>query len=145
MVIPEIIMDRTEDQILTNEPFQLAFGDATYPVKRLPIGRSKAWRKKVLEVASQWGLEYFKNFGSNAETTEQLELRFANFKTAAGEVIDKYVDLVADYCEGQITREQIEAGNEEQLFIAYQKLVEVAFPLGMMTGLTAKLWPRLQA
>lgn len=121
--------ERTPEQALTNAPFPITFGDTTFKVKRLTIGKAKAWRAKVIE-HDQGLLQKFPD-GDPIE-------RIKNLSENGQEMV---LDLVLAYIEEQggdkASREQIEEANDDQLIDAYQQFLLVTFPNALDAGTKA--------
>ena len=115
------MLDRTEEQILAQDPIELKLGDKTYPVKVLTIKKARQWRKVMIEEVQKIALIASGEAGTQEAFLGGLGFMFLDFP-------EKMADLVFSYAD-ELDRDLIEGtATEEQLCKAFGKIVEVAFP-----------------
>lgn len=122
---------RTEDQVLSKAPFTVRLGEKDYSIKLLGIAAQRAWRSKMSqemqEVVSQFAPT------SKAPTAGAFS---AGLTVALVQFPEKLTELVFAYAPDLPREEIMEAATEEQISIAFSKIVQVAFPflthLGMV-------------
>jgi len=113
--------ERTEEERVAQAPFPVILGGQEYQIKPLVIRDSRVWRKGIVSIF----------------TTLPSMLKALDDSTRFGEVItkmlvtqpDQVVDLFFEYAK-DLDRQEIEAvTTDSELAIAFEKVIEVAFPL----------------
>lgn len=124
-------MNRSEEQIVAQEPLKLIFGGKSYEVKLLVIKDSREWRGKFADVLGH--LPLFVNTTSPDKFSEVINGMFMD-------VPDRVMDLLFEYAK-DLPREEIEAvATDVEMAKAFESIIEVAFPLSRsMVGATMKL------
>ena len=113
---------RTEDDIVTQSPLIVILGGKKYEIKLLPIKLSRQWRKEVAEVISS--LPQYANV-----TTDNLDQFGAAISQMLSGMPDKIIDLFFGYAI-DLDREEIEeVANDVELSSAFDKVVDIGFPL----------------
>jgi len=131
------VVGRTADQIITNDPFPVAFGEKTFKVKRLTIGKGKEWRTRVIE--------HDKSI-AGLFTDDDPTMRVLAVSEKAPDLILELVQQFLDSQAGdKVTREQLEEGTDEQLLAAYDQMLLVTFPNGLLSAGTSILRRRIMA
>lgn len=109
---------RTDEQKVLQSPITMLFGTQKYSVKPLPLIPAREWRVKFNEVIGPIA----ENFASKGASIPQT---LAN---ALNDFPEKIADLIFAYApdlpKDQIMRE----ATEEQLVVAYEDLMVVAYP-----------------
>ena len=126
-------MERTEEQKVVQAPLVLVFGEKTYEVKLLVIRESRKWRARLAEILG--ALPQYANVTTDTPDKFQEAL---NAMLVA--MPDQVVDLVFSYAR-DLNREEIEgAATDVEVATAFERIVEVAFPLARsMVGAMTKL------
>jgi hypothetical protein len=115
-------MERTEEQKLIQSPVKVMLGGKEYEIKPLVIRDSRAWRVKVAELIG--GLPQY----TKADTDHPDEFNAA-IEGMMSAMPDKVIDLVFEYAR-DLKREEIESvATDAEIFVAFTKILEVAFPL----------------
>jgi hypothetical protein len=113
-------MKRTEADILSKRPIEVTFGDKQYSIKLLTLRPARDWRRQVHQ---QMG-NVLSSFGGDVKPE--------NMHTALNAAMiafpERLLDLVMAFAP-DLPREEIEENaTDEQLAIAYGKLMAVGFP-----------------
>jgi hypothetical protein len=115
-------MERTEEQKLIQSPVKVMLGGKEYEIKPLVIRDSRTWRAKVAKLYAELP-QYTK---ANTDHPDEFSVAIQNMMSA---MPDKIIDLVFDYAN-DLKREEIEAvATDAEIFVAFTKIIEVAFPL----------------
>ena len=124
---------RPEDQIVSQAPISVSFGDKEYKIKPLVIKESRAWRQKLATMMGK--LSPVVN--TTTETPEKFQEAMNSLLVTMPDTI---VDLVFEYAK-DLPREEIEAvATDAEMAKAFESILEVAFPLARsVTGITGKL------
>ena len=122
---------RTEDQVLAKAPIAVMLGAKEYEIKLLSINAQRAWRQKM----SQEMQEVVNQFAPTSKAPN-ASVFSAGLTVALTQFPEKLTELVFAYAP-DLPREQImEEATEEQISVAFSKIVQVAFPflahLGMV-------------
>lgn len=117
-------MERTEDQILSKAPIVVMLGEKEYNIKPLGISAQRAWRDKM----SQEMQEVVQSFAPTYKGPESASLFSAGLTVALTKFPEKLTDLVFAYCPDLPRDEIMETATEEQVSIAFSKIMKVAFP-----------------
>jgi len=124
-------MKRTESEILSKAPITVKFGDSEYEVKPLTLGPARLWRQKVYERMGS----VLSGF-SEAPTPENLSPALGAAMIAFPE---KLLDIVMDFAP-YLPKEKIEAeSTDEQLAVAYGKVMALGFPFLAPLMMTTKV------
>ena len=115
-------MERTEEQKLAQVPVTVVFGGKEYLIRPLVIKESREWRQKVIKVLTE--LPQFTKVTSDDPK---------KFNSALESLLitmpDTVVDLFFSYAK-DLNREEIESiATDSEMAIAWDKVVELAFPL----------------
>jgi hypothetical protein len=122
---------RTEDQVLAKAPITVTLGVKEYQIKLLSIKAQREWRQKM----SQEMQEVVNQFAPTSKAPN-AGVFSAGLTVALTQFPEKLTELVFAYAP-DLPREQImEDATEEQISVAFSKIVQVAFPflahLGMV-------------
>jgi len=99
---------RSEEEIMTDAPLVLRFGNQEHHVKPLVIQDSKEWRKKYLA--------FIRVAREKRDPDKALEF-------GGLEILDHYVTLICAYSKGEISRALIEStATEAELVQAWEAL-----------------------
>ena len=125
--------ERTESQILAQEPIKVRLGEKDYDVPLLRILAARAWRKKLVEEVTAVSDVVKPDASTTPAFLNGLAFLFLQFP-------EKLADLVFGYAPS-LPREEIEENaTEEQLAKAFGQIVEVAFPfVGELKAVTQTL------
>lgn len=115
-------MERTEEQKLTQSAVVVFFGGREYPIRPLVIRESREWRQKVI-----------KTLGTLPQLTKVTSDDPKKFNSALESLLitmpDTVVDLFFSYAK-ELNREEIEQiATDSEMATAWEKVVELAFPL----------------
>jgi len=122
---------RTEEDKVVQASITVILGGDKYDIPPLVIRDSRPWRKKVVELIS--------SLPKYAEVTTDTPDDFAEALNAvmAG-MPDTIIDLFFGYAK-DLPREEIEGkATEAELAIAFNQVVEIAFPLAKSMSETMK-------
>jgi hypothetical protein len=115
-------MKRTEAEVLSKAPIKVRLGETDYEIKPLTLGPARLWRQRVLEDMSAT-LQAFKSTDINPETMT------SGFSAAMISFPDKLLKIVMDFAP-YLPQAEIEANaTDEQLAVAYGKVMTLGFPL----------------
>ena len=115
-------MERTEEQKITQAEIKVILGGKEYSIKPLVIKDSRVWRGKVVKLVSQMLQFYSTKSDKPEEFGNALK---ALLVTNTDEVIGLFFDYARD-----LNQEEIEGkATEAEIAEAWQKIVEVSFPL----------------
>lgn len=127
-------LQRTEDQILSREPFDAKLGSETYKIKPLGILKQRQWREKLAEEVNAI------TEGFSQPTTNKNALT-SGLASALLRFPEKIVDMVFLYAP-DLDQQKImedEETTEEQFAKVFGDIMSVAFPflasLQLMTTL----------
>lgn len=114
-------LKRSEEQILTQAPIQVKFGDIDYDIKPLRILKARDWRAKMIEKMQ--------------EVTGRMLARVDGEKQLMGalgyvllEFPEVLADLVFSYSPELPQSKILDEATEEQMAKAFGKILQVAFP-----------------
>jgi uncharacterized protein YfcZ (UPF0381/DUF406 family) len=121
----------TDTEILEGAPVVLTFDGKPYKVRPLNISKSRAWRKQVIQMDTE-----------RAKTLLGIQDQDKQFEAMVDANPDQVLNMVVAYCEaaksvngdGPVTREIIEEGNQVELALAFEKIIEVEFPITAVTA-----------
>jgi hypothetical protein len=116
------MQERTEEEILSRAPIKLTFGGRQYEVAVLPIRKAKLWREKLVE--SVKGIAEL----LNAKTNGHDDNFFAGLGAALVNYPEELAKLIFLYGPDLPKEEIMEATTEDQLNLAFSKIMAVAFP-----------------
>ncbi len=116
---------------MTNDPILIAFGDKTFKVKRLPIAKAKTWRAQVIELDASLTEKF-----AEEDPIKKVVLLSEKSPDLIGDLVFAFLEAQAG---DKVTREQLEEATDEQLFGAYQKLLQVTLPNGLLSAGTSIL------
>jgi len=123
-------MERTEEQILFQDPLKVILGGKEYSLPPLTIAEARVWRKKLVEALNSITQR-------SSETSDR-------FSTLLIEVPEMTSDLFFAYAK-TLKREEVEANaTEGELVIAFEQVVDYARPLALTKGLTTAIPRALQ-
>ncbi len=121
-------MERTEEQKILQEAIKVRLGGKEFEVKPLVIKESRAWRVKLVTA--------LKLIPSQINTTSSPEALSDNIQAMFSTMPDLAADLFFAYAK-DLNREEIEAAAlDSELAAAFEKVVELAFPLALTRSLT---------
>lgn len=142
---------RTEDEILAHAPIVVQFAGVSYDVQPLPINKARAWRmhmaKEVADVLNQLGIDITPTTGFLGGLLSWLpwrrrrqmltsQLLQTGLSVALLQFPEKVVELVFSYATDLPRDVILEKATEEEIVLAFSKIMPVAFPffsqLGMM-------------
>ena len=115
------VLKRSEEDILTQAPIKAKFGGAEYEIKPLRIMKAREWRGKLMEKMKEVGVEMSKEAGGEKQLMQGLGYVLLQFPTVVA-------DLVFEYCPELPEEKILEDATEEQMAIAFGKIMQVAFP-----------------
>ena len=122
--------DRSEEDILLQQ-FEVTLADKPYTIKMLPMGPQFEWRKKVVPLFTG-GLS---QGDINTDNPAEFQTGLASILIEAPE---KLLDLFFEYAR-ELDREEIEnTATEEEVGVAFKKIVARVLPSPLMTALTGK-------
>ena len=126
-------MNRSEEQIVAQEPLRLIFGGKSYEVKLLVIKDSREWRRKIADMLGR--LPLYVN--ATTDAPEQFQEALNGLMV---DMPDKVVELVFDYAK-DLPRDEVEAvATDAEMARAFESILEVAFPLAQsIAGATMHL------
>ncbi len=126
-------MERTEEQKLCHDPITVILGGKSYDLPPLTIKESRVWRAKLVEV--------LRTLPQKLKETDSVDFNLGMiFLTTP----DMATDLFFAYAKS-LDREKIEAeAYEDELALAFEKVLEYARPLGLTKSLTAAIPKLLQ-
>lgn len=124
-------MKRTEEQKLTQEPLKVMLGGKEHEIALLVIRDSRKWRADVVKLLAS--LPQY----ANVDTGDPMA-----FEGAMGALLngmpDTVIDLFFQYAK-DLPRDEIEAeATERDIAAAFEKVVDVAFPLVGSVGTLAE-------
>lgn len=114
---------RTEDQVLAKAPLQVRLGEKDYTIKLLGINDQRAWRAKMTQEMQ----EVVSNFTPTSKAPN-ASLFSAGLAVALVQFPEKLTDLIFAYAPDLPREEIMDNATEEQISIAFSKIVQVAFP-----------------
>jgi len=113
---------RTEEDKLCQSGIKVMLGGKEYEVRPLVIRESREWRAKVIKLIAPLP-EYVK---TEIDKTDDFEKVLSIMLVT---MPDQVVDLFFDYAK-DLNREEIEnVATDEELRIAFNEVVKIAFPL----------------
>ena len=116
------MVERTEEEKLVQAPIEVTLGGEVYKVSLLVIRDSREWRKKIISLIAPLP-------GMLATNTEDPDKFSDVLTTMMVTMPDQVADLFFEYAK-DLDRETIEANaTDNELAKAFEKVVEVAFPL----------------
>lgn len=114
-------LKRTEEQILTQAPIKVMFGEVEYDIKPLRILKAREWRVTLIEKLK----DVMGQLSGQAEGEKQL-------MSALGYVLVQFPETLAElvfaYAEYLPQDKILEEATEEQMAKAFGKILQVAFP-----------------
>jgi hypothetical protein len=117
--MPEV--KRSEEDILSQAPIVVKFGDVEYKIKPLRMIKAREWRDKLIKEVQSIGTSLQQDTSTSPVFIQGLAFVFLQFP-------QKMADLVFSYAPN-LPREKIEnEGTEEQLARAFGQIVQIAFP-----------------
>lgn len=128
------MVERTEEQKLTQSPIIIVLGEKEYEVKPLVIKDSRMWRAEVAKLLGSLS-QYT---GITTDTPDKFMEAMQAMLVA---MPDAVVNLVFSYAKS-LDREAIECvATDAEMARAFNQIIEVAFPLarsviGAMTSLS---------
>jgi hypothetical protein len=151
-------MERTQEQILTLAPIVIVLAGKEYPVPILTIGKAIAWRQKLISTADDimrplmqpikpplWkrAINFLAFWRPKQSGT--ADSVFAGLGTAWIAFPEKVLQLIFDYAPDLPRQEIRETATEEEMFVAFSKIVDTVNPLrrqiSLMKAVTANLRP----
>ena len=116
------MVERTEEDKLTQAPLTVILGGEAYEIKPLVIRDARPWRAKVSElIGSLSG-----NLNATSDEPEQFQ---AGLNALIVQMPDAVIDLFFEYAK-DLERQKIEAvATEAEIAKAFSQIMEVAFPL----------------
>ena len=121
-------MERTEEQKIMQEAITVSLGGKKYEVKPLVIKDSRGWRVKLVAA--------LKSLPQQINTTSDPTALSDNIQAMFLTMPDMAADLFFAYAK-DLNREEIEAAAlDSELAVAFEKVVELAFPLALTRSLT---------
>lgn len=124
-------MQRSEEDILSKAPIKVRLGDSEYDIKPLPILKARQWRTKLTET--------MKSIVSDM-SVEQTATNIGPAMTAALVAFpDKVSDLVFAWSPDLPVEKVLAEATEEQMTIAYSKIMVLAYPFLAPLHLTLKV------
>jgi len=115
-------MGRTEEDKLCQSGIKVILGGKEYEVRPLVIWESREWRAKVIKLIAPLP-EYVK---TEIDKTDDFEKVLSMMLVT---MPDQVLDLFFDYAK-DLNRDEIEnAATDEELRIAFNEVVKIAFPL----------------
>lgn len=119
---------RTEEQKLTQAPLNVTLGGKDYEVKLLSIKASAEWRRKAADAVC--AVRDYAGMASDEKTASDGEAFAKSIRGLMSLSQDEVVNLFFAYAR-DLPRDIIEnEANEQELAVAFDQVVEVAFPLG---------------
>jgi len=116
-------MDRTEEQIIAQEPLTVVLGGCKCEVRLLTIKESREWRRQVAVA-----LSVMPNYTKAVDTTDPEQ-----FKATLTGILEAMPETVADLFFGyakDLVRETIEdTATDAELAKAFDQVMAVGFPL----------------
>ncbi len=123
--------DRTEDDILSQAPITLMLGTKEYPVKPLPIKKSKEWRGKVAEVLNQMSTGALSSGVLNPQTFMQgIMVAFFKFPDQVLELVIAYSPELLE-CQREVI---LDSATDEEIVVAFSRIMSVAYPFFNLLG-----------
>lgn len=124
--------ERTEQEICGHLPIEMTLGDKVYKVDPLPILKQREWRVQLNEVMSKVLLGFGGTLQDNA-VKDAFGAALLNFPEAVA-------DLLFAYAPEQLPKDEILGGlaTEEQINMAFSKLMVVAYPFLAQLGTVTK-------
>ncbi len=123
---------RTEEQIILQEPIMVKLGGKDYEIKLLPIAKAREWRKELAKIMASVP----EVLGISSDSQEAFA---SGLDALFNGIPDRVIDLFFLYAR-DLDRDEIEnTATEQELSLAFAKVVKVAFPLmrnlsGMMNN-----------
>ena len=113
---------RTEEQIVTSANITAILGGMPYEIKPLVIRDSRGWRAEVIGLIAKLP-------GEINKTTDNPADFESSFNKLLVTMPDQVIDLFFAYAK-DLDRDEIESvATDVELASAFEKIVEVAFPL----------------
>lgn len=124
---------RGEEQIVSQAPIKVVLGGKPYDIAPLVIKESRGWREEVVKLLAS--LPQYASI-----TTENPEQFESGINALLMVMPDRIIDLFFQYGKN-LPRDEIEdEATDLELADAFQKVVDVAFPLlGGLTTLADKI------
>lgn len=124
-------MTRTEEDKVTQAEIKVILGGEEYPIKPLVIRDSREWRREVVELISE--LPKFADI-----TTDTPDEFGEALKAMLVSTPEKVAGLFFKYAK-ELDQEEIEAkATDTELAVAFQQVIEIAFPLAQSMTKTMK-------
>ena len=113
---------RSEEEKIAQAPIEVILGGRKHQIKPLVIRDSREWRKKVIALLAQLP-------GMLNITTDSPEDFGGALSTLLVTMPDQVIDLFFEYAK-DLSKEEIEGiATDDEIAKAFEKVVEVAFPL----------------
>jgi len=123
-----VMVQRSEEDILTNEGLFLVFAGQKFPFKERTIKRNKEWFSKVVNGS-----------GNVLEEVQKIKDVKKLEKVISNSGYDQVAQLICDYTDGAITVEQIEEGTRTEMLAALKQVKQAAGFFDLMWGLCQKV------
>ena len=131
--------ERTEDQVITQEPIKARLCGKAVEIPLLKIGKSRIWKQawwQAVYGASGWQEAVNKVAELQKQQASDIDIQSAladGFKAILVDQPAKVIDLVISYVEASgsgITKQEIENNADEaEIAILWKQINDVAFPL----------------
>lgn len=113
--------ERTEQQKLTKAPIVVTFGEKEYQIKVRRILAAQEWRQQFMQ-------EIEALFGAMGQKADGTPAFMSGMRAMFAQFPEKMVDLVCSY-DPELPRQEIrENATEEQISVAFGRVVQIAFP-----------------
>jgi hypothetical protein len=100
---------------------KVKFGETEYDIKPLRIIKAREWRQKMMSKMQEIGAEMSKEAAGERQLMQGLGYILLQFPTVVA-------DLVFEYAPDLPEDKVLEDATEEQMAIAFGKIMQVAFP-----------------
>lgn len=116
------MVERTEEDKLVHAGIKVTLGGKEYEIKPLVIRESRKWRAK----AAPFRAEYIGIAATNSDDPVAFQAAYSSLML---ERIDQTLDLFFAYARDLDRKEIEDIATEEEIYAAYEKVADYAFPL----------------